>query len=131
MWQRNNGHGESNILQNQFTAYLVTAIHWQKIAYLRKRTKLGKHELPTSFDSPFTHTLESMAENVFSVEQPILDSITLAQALSKISDRERYILLARVLEDRSFEDLASELGVGYKGAAALYYRTIQKIKRKM
>ncbi len=131
MWQRNNGRGEANILQNQFTAYLVTAIHWQKITYLRKYSKLKKRESPTDFDNLFAHTLDSMVENTFSVEQPVLESITLAQALSKISDRERYILLARVLEERSFEDLASELGIGYKGAAALYYRTIQKMKRKM
>ena len=131
MRQRNNGQGEANILQNQFTAYLMTAIRWQKITYLRKQAKLGKHELSTDFDSPFVHSLASTVENVFSVEQPVLESITLAQALGKISDRERYILLARILEDRSFEELASELGIGYKGAAALYYRTIQKIKRKM
>ena len=48
MRYRNNGQGEDNILQNQFTTYLVTAIRWQKIAYLKKRTKLGTHNsLPT------------------------------------------------------------------------------------
>ena len=41
MRYRNNGQGEDNILQNQFTTYLMTAIRWQKIAYLKKRTKLG------------------------------------------------------------------------------------------
>lgn len=53
MRYRNNGQGEDNILQNQFTTYLVTAIRWQKIAYLKKRTKLGAHELSTDFDSAF------------------------------------------------------------------------------
>lgn len=38
---------------------------------------------------------------------------------------------ARVLDERSFESLAEEMGLGYKGVTAIYYRTIQKIKKKM
>lgn len=131
MWQRNNGQGENNILQNQFTTYLVTALRWQKITYLRKRTKLGKHELPTDFDSAFAEMVAGREENIFSVEQPVLDSIALARALTLISDRERYVFFARTLEERSFDDLAAELGIGYKGAAAIYYRTIQKLRQEM
>lgn len=131
MWQKNNGQGENNILQNQFTAFLVTAIRWQKSAYLKKRANLGKHELPTDFDSAFAQSLEAMAENTFTVEQPVLDSIALVRALGQLSDRERYVFFARVLEERSFDDLAAELGIGYKGVAAIYYRTIQKLKREM
>ena len=69
MRYRNNGQGEDNILQNQFTTYLVTAIRWQKIAYLKKRTKLGTHELPTDFDSAFAQMLETQGTSAASVEQ--------------------------------------------------------------
>lgn len=131
MWRRNSGQGEVNILQNQFTAYLVTAIRWRKITYLRKRTKLGRRELPTNFDSEFTQALETLEENLTTLEQPVLESIALAQALGRITDRERYVLFARVLEERSFNDLAAELGLEYKGAAAIYYRAIQKLKREL
>ena len=55
----------------------------------------------------------------------------LAQALGQISDRERYIFFARALEKRSFDDLAAELGIGYKGVAAVYYRAIQKLKKEL
>ncbi len=131
MRYRNNGQGEDNILQNQFTTYLVTAIRWQKIAYLKKRTKLGTHELPTDFDSAFAQMLETQGTSAASVEQPVLDSLMLAQALGQISDRERYIFFARALEKRSFDDLAAELGMGYKGVAAAYYRAVQKLKKEM
>ena len=67
MRYRNNGQGEDNILQNQFTTYLMTAIRWQKIAYLKKRTKLGTYELSTDFDSAFAHMLEAQGENTASV----------------------------------------------------------------
>lgn len=126
MRYRNNGQGEDNILQNQFTTYLVTAIRWQKIAYLKKRTKLGTHELPTDFDSAIAQMLETQGTSAASVEQPVL-----AQALGQISDRERYIFFARALEKRSFDDLAAELGMGYKGVAAAYYRAVQKLKKEM
>lgn len=55
----------------------------------------------------------------------------LAQALSQISDRERYIFFAHALEKSSFDDLAAELGMGYKGVAAVYYRAIQKLKKEL
>ena len=126
MRYKNNGQGEDNILQNQFTTYLVTAIRWQKIAYLKKRTKLGTHELPTDFDSAFAQMLETQGTSAASVEQPVL-----AQALGQISDWERYIFFARALEKRSFDDLAAELGMGYKGVAAAYYRAVQKLKKEM
>lgn len=93
MRYRNNGQGEDNIQQNQFTTYLVTAIRWQKIAYLKKRTKLGTHELPADFDSAFAQMLETQGMSAASVEQLVLDSLMLSQALGQISDRERYIFL--------------------------------------
>ena len=75
--------------------------------------------------------LETQGTSAASVEQPVLDSLMLAQALGQISDRERYIFFARALEKRSFDDLAAELGMGYKGVAAAYYRAVQKLKKEM
>lgn len=40
------------------------------------------------------------------------------------------IFLSRALEERSFAELADEFHIGYKGVAAIYYRTIQRIKKK-
>lgn len=53
------------------------------------------------------------------------------QALRAIREKERYILLARVVEEKSFSEIASELHMGYKGAAAIYYRTIEKLRRML
>lgn len=52
-------------------------------------------------------------------------------ALKELSERERYIFLARALDGKGFEVLAEETGMGYKGVSAVYYRTVQKIKRKI
>ena len=34
MYTKNNGSGENNVIQNRFTAYLLTAIHRKKATYL-------------------------------------------------------------------------------------------------
>ncbi len=60
-----------------------------------------------------------------------LEDSALIHALKEVNDRERHIFFARVLDERSFESLAEEMGLGYKGVAAIYYRTIQKIKKKI
>ncbi len=59
-----------------------------------------------------------------------LEDSALLRALKELNEREWYIFLARVLDDKDFETLAEETGLGYKGVSAVYYRTVQKIKRK-
>lgn len=130
MRYKNNGQGEDNILQNQFTAYLVTAIRWRKNAYLKKRIRIEQYEFSSDFDNNFAQALKTPEETA-SLEQLALDSMMLTQALGQISDRERYIFFARTLERRSFHDLALELGLGYKGVATIYYRTLQKLKKEL
>lgn len=131
MWQRNNGRNESDILQNQFTAYLMTAIQRRRDEYMRKIWKRLERECLVS---------EMQPEQGYDSEQEILGELplllrlendTLLYALKKISERERHVFLSRVLDEKSFESLASELGLSYKGVAAIYYRTVEKIKKRM
>lgn len=131
MRYKNNGQGEDNILQNQFTAYLVTAIRWRKSTYLKKRVRIEQYEFSSDFDNAFVQDLGTPEETAASLEQLALDSIILTQALGQISDRERYIFFARALERRSFQDLALELGLGYKGVTAIYYRALKKLKKEL
>ena len=60
-----------------------------------------------------------------------LENTALKLALEQMKGRERYIFLAKVLDERSFEELAEELGMGYKGVAAAYYRALEKIRKEM
>ena len=54
-----------------------------------------------------------------------------AAAKRKLNERERQIFLARTLEEVDFETLGVKFELSYKGAAALYYRTIQKIRKSI
>lgn len=81
MWQRNNGQGDAEKLQNRFTSYLVTAVNRRRKDYMNQRNRRLRMEC--------------------------------------------------YLEDKGFDELSAELGITYKGAAAIYYRTVKKIKQKM
>ena len=59
------------------------------------------------------------------------ESDALDQALAKLDDRERYVLLSRILEDKSFETMGKELGLKYKGVTALYSRTLEKVRKML
>lgn len=131
MWQRNNGKTETEIIQNQFTAYLTTAVHRRRNDYLQQMDKRQQSESPIE---NFLFAQESSIEEDMLLGLPLfmqLEDNALFHALKEINERERYIFLSRVLDGKSFETLAEETGLGYKGVAAVYYRTILKIKRKM
>lgn len=131
MWQKNNGKSETEILQNQFTAYLATAVQRRRNDYLQQMDRRQQIE---SLTEDFMFMPECSIEQDMFLGLPILmqleDSVLL-QALKELSERERYIFLARVLDGKSFETLAEETELGYKGVTAVYYRTAQKIRRKM
>ena len=55
----------------------------------------------------------------------------LEQALCQIGKRDRYIFYAHVLDERTFTELAAELGLTYKGVTAAYYRVIYKIREML
>lgn len=133
MWLKNDGTGEANILQNQFTAYLVTALRRKKVDYLKRRSKLEQYELSVDFQEDWIG-VSSDLESEIMMHLPIhmqMENAALGRALEQITERDRYIFFARILDERSFEELAEELGMRYKGVAAVYYRVIQKIKKQM
>lgn len=55
----------------------------------------------------------------------------LKNAIELLNDRERFVLFSRTLVERSFDEIAQDLNLSYKGVAAIYYRAIQKIKKNM
>ena len=130
MWQKNNGKSETEILQNQFTAYLATAVQRRRNDYLQQMDRRQQIE---SLTEDFMFMPECSIEQDMLLGLPVLMQIedsALFRALKELSERERYIFLERTLEGKSFEMLAQETGLGYKGVSAVYYRTVQKIKKK-
>lgn len=115
MWQRNNGKSETEIIQNQFTAYLTTAVQRRRHDYIQQQDRRLQMESLTE-DFPFMP--ECSIERDMFLGLPVLmqlEDSALLLALKELSERERYIFFARILDGKSFETLAEEMGLGYKG----------------
>lgn len=117
---------DGNAVQNRFTAYLITAIRRKKTDYWKKTEHVRTHELIVDTDEVFEDG-ETSYENVMNIGGEIQNE-ALEDALKRLSIRERYIIFARVVDMRGFAEIGTELGLGYQGVAAVYYRAIRKIK---
>ena len=60
-----------------------------------------------------------------------LENMALLAAIESLTDLERSILFARVLDECGYDAIAGKLGLRYKGASTAYYRVIQKLRRKL
>lgn len=99
MHKQNNGQSADDILQNQFTAYLVTAVKRHKILYTRKKAQRQQTQAPLEL-----HDFELQIDTDLLTGLVLLDQIEnpmLYLALQQARDRERYIFLTRILEERS------------------------------
>ena len=131
MQYRNSGTSEEHVIQNQFTAYLLVALRRRKRAFFSRRNSHQQHEQPIeSSNSVFASTYD-MEDAVCRALDLQTEYAALMRLLEKLQERDRMIFLSRALEERSFAELADELHMGYKGVAAIYYRTIQRIKNEL
>ena len=131
VWQRNEGHEQDDVIQNRFTAYLLSAVQRRKAQYIDTLMKVQQTSTlieETVIDTEFD--LEGEASQGIPLYMR-LQNEKLFLSLSRLTERERYVFFTRALDERSLDELASELGLSYKGVAAIYYRTIQKIKKSM
>ena len=129
MWQRNNGQAREE-LQIRFTGYLIQAVRRTQRDYLRALCKYGENEILTEVFCAVSQTLEQEVMERLPLWENI-ESGALLYALKQLDERERYVFLAHVLDKRPFDVIGMQLGLSYKGAAAVYYRAIQKLKKSI
>ena len=129
MWQRNNGQAREE-LQIRFTGYLIQAVRRTQRDYLRALCKYGENEILTEVFCAVSQTLEQEVMERLPLWEKI-ESGALLYALKQLDERERYVFLARVLDKCPFDVIGMQLGLSYKGAAAVYYRAIRKLKKSI
>ena len=129
MWQRNNGQAREE-LQIRFTGYLIQAVRRTQRDYLRALCKYGENEILTEVFCAVSQTLEQEVMERLPLWEKI-ESSALLYALKQLDERERYVFLAHVLDKRPFDVIGVQLGLSYKGAAAVYYRAIRKLKKSI
>ena len=123
MFKRNDGKGV-NALQNRFTALLKTALRNRKIDYITEQGKRYGKEFPLV-------EYVGLAGDEYDFIQAIIDYEVLKTALKSLSDREKKIIVAHILEDKDFAEIGRCLGLTYKGTATAFYRAITKLRETL
>ena len=131
IWKKYEDQTRDEVLQNRFTAYLTSAVSRRRAEYIDKLIQLQNQ---LNFNSA------NIVDKNFDVEEEVLKSFPLHLqiqnedlflSIAELSEQERYIFFNRALGELSLDEMAAELGMSYKAVAAVYYRTIQKLKIKM
>ena len=121
MFTKNDGSSEHDILQNQFTSFLSFAVSNDRIDYIRAKIKrLQREQVTEQYEILF-------AEAAFQIED-FTDNEAISQAIRRIHEKERYVFLSRVVEEKKFKEIAHALNMSEKGVAAIYYRTVKKLR---
>lgn len=125
-----NSNADSDQLFSRFNRYLYKALDHTMVNYCREQRRQREIYNALIQSSPNVED----TEDIYS-QSPVLrdqlDDPVLESALKKLNSRYLYILNARIIEDRSFEDIGRELGLKYKGVAAIYYRALRKIREEL
>lgn len=124
MLPKNNGITENEILQNQFTAYVSRAIRNRRLKYLMSRSRRDSREL---LFSEYQDYWVSEDDPI----QELLEYELLRQVLQQIRGKERHIVLSRLVEEKSFVEIAREMNMNYKAVTNLYYRIMKRLKAHM
>jgi RNA polymerase sigma factor (sigma-70 family) len=121
MFNPNNGTDKQEILQNQFTAYVKRAIRNKRIRYLSHMQKVVKNECSLTELEPYVF---DPCDNM----QAALEMETIRWAMGLIHEKERRIIMARVVEEKNVVEIAKEMGISYRAVTSLYYRGMKKLR---
>lgn len=127
---RNDGTSKDNIVQNRFAAYLKVSIAHQKAKYLAGIDELQKREISyegTEIAAQIPGALEH-TDRYF--EDEISDQY-LCQALEKLKERDRTVVLKRAVSGESFLEIATDIGIPYVNVKAIYRRSLEKLRKEM
>ena len=124
MYKKNEGISENDKLQNRFSSYVSMSIHRERMLYIKR--KVRRLEFEVVLDEIHLDIADST-----NFSDTFCENDSLTYALQKLSAKERHIFLTHVLDEKSFEELADTVGLGYKGVAAVYYRALRKIRNRM
>lgn len=129
MWQRNNGQAREE-LQIRFTGYLIQAVKRTRRDYLNTLNQYSNSEILTDTTYTTGQTLEQEVTEHLPLWD-VIESNALFYALKRLNERERYVFLSHVLDNCPFDLIGVRLGLTYKGAAAVYYRAVQKLRKSI
>ena len=130
---------QEEISWRQFNKYVKTALMRKRRDYLQKKARIMEHETPQDPETILLYKCDRRNDGDFeALFQDDTDILTLdienkrlQQALNCLNQREYYVVITYTLKRRTLIQLAEDLGIKYKSAAAVYYRAMDKLRREM
>ena len=130
---------QEEISWRQFNKYVKTALIRKRKDYLQKKARIMKHEMPQDpetillykWDRRNDRDFEALFQDDTDILTLDIENKRLQQALKQLNRREYYVVITYTLKRRTLIQLAEDLGIKYKSAAAVYYRAMDKLRREM
>lgn len=130
---------QEEISWRQFNKYVKTALIRKRKDYLQKKARIMKHEMPQDpetillykWDRRNDRDFEALFQDDTDILTLDIENKRLQQALNCLNQREYYVVITYTLKRRTLIQLAEDLGIKYKSAAAVYYRAMDKLRREM
>lgn len=117
-------------VQARFVRYTYVAFLYKKADFEQKW--VSRQSMETGLEEcRGSRTLkEAMAvSDAYLPEQ--FENEQLYQAFFRLKPKERQVLVMRCIQDLPFQQIANKLNMSYKGVAAIYYRSVQKMRKLM
>lgn len=138
MMNYHNTGGDTFALQNQFTAFVQTAVWRTRSRYIQSAQKVQHTEIPYSFEfekGAFPEDRESAffyASSNFDDFGKLQDTkVSVAELLYQLSSREQLILKLHIFNDLSFRTIATILEKNENTIKAIYYTAIKKLAHQL
>ena len=128
MIKRNDGISKDDICQNQFTAYVVLAVKRKRQSYIKKKQRDNEKETRTKKEAEKSE-FRTAGYDMWSRMEP--QNEKLIAAMQQLSFKERLVVVGYVLEEKTFKEIAQEIGLSEKGVASAYCRSIEKLRAKI
>lgn len=128
MIKRNDGISKDDICQNQFTAYVVLAVKRKRQSYIKKKQRDNEKETRTKKEAEKSE-FRTAGYDMWSRMEP--QNEKLIAAMQQLSFKERLVVVGYVLEEKTFKEIAQEIGLSEKGVTSAYYRSIEKLRAKI
>lgn len=137
---------QTDSVQNRFTAYLMAAVdntrkkYWERKCRLQGMEYIQENNLKhnyTDFEEQYRAYIGEHTDFIFRDWQRygellnILESDQLAKAISRLKDRDREILFARVYGELTFAELGEWFHIEPKQAEMAYYYVLRKLRKEM
>ncbi|MFI3326666.1 MAG: hypothetical protein R3Y35_10925 [Clostridia bacterium] len=134
-----NNTEKDNILQGEFTKYVVKSIKREKWRYIQKQNQILNHESYLEDENYIVTQSRGIHEDVdasFFITPENFDDIAnllshdkLLYTYINLSEKEKKILFLKVFKEFTFKEISNILDLDFNVVQTTYYRVIEKFRK--